>query len=456
MTDVLAGVVLAPRRLWRGFAGWLHDRMPKGLYARSLLIVILPILLLQSAVAYVFMERHWEVVTYRLSAATARDVAAVVDLYRNLPRGELDQTLMRVARDDLFLPVFVLPKQPLPKPVEKPFFSLLDMALSKELAKRIPYKFWVDTQGRSAVVEIRVEMEDATLQMLATRAQAYASNSHIFFLWMVVASVVILAIATSFLRNQIKPILRLAQAAEEFGKGREVEFRPRGAREVRRAGAAFLEMKRRVARSVEQRAAMLDGVARDLRAIVTRFRVSLAQSDDSPQVSDMRKDVEDMERMVEAYLTFARGDGGESSAPTDISTLFADLESDTRKIGLEARSSIAGSPVITARPQAIRRLLANLVGNAQRHAQVIDLSAVNDGATMTICVDDDGPGVPVELREDVFRPLFRRESAKSDGKNASAGIGLAMARDIARTHGGDITLDRSPLGGLRAKVVLPI
>jgi two-component system osmolarity sensor histidine kinase EnvZ len=385
----------------------------------------------------------------------ARDVAAVVDLYKNLPKDSAEQTLLRVARDDLYLPVFVLPKQALPSPIAKPFFSLLDLALSKELAKRVPQPFWVDTVGRSNMVEIRVALDDATLQILATRTQAYASNSHIFFIWTAVASIVILAIATSFLRNQIRPILKLAHAAEEFGKGRDVEFRPRGAREVRQAGSAFLEMKRRVERAIEQRTTMLNGVSHDLRTIITRFKLSLALMPPSTEAVEMRKDVDEMERMVEAYLAFARGDGGEPSAPTDVSELLEELKADTQRRGVESTLLIEGDSSIVVRPAAIKRLLANLVGNAQRYGKLIALSAINDGRTMTIHIDDDGPGIPLERREDAFRPFYRLDEARTQDEGNS-GLGLAIARDIARSHGGDITLERSPLGGLRATVVLPL
>jgi two-component system osmolarity sensor histidine kinase EnvZ len=455
MTVVLPEVLAAPRNLWRRFANWLHDRMPKGLYARALLIVILPVVLLQSAVAYVFMERHWEVVTYRLSAGMARQVAALVDVYQTFPDQDHAQ-LRRIAAFDLNMEIEVLPKQELPAPAPKSaLFSLLDKALSKELARRLKQPFWINTALPGSLIEIRVALDDATLRMFATRTHAYASNSYIFFMWMAIASIIILAIATSFLRNQIRPILRLARAAEEFGKGRNVAFSPRGAREVRQAGAAFLDMKRRFERAIEQRTTMLNGVSHDLRTIITRFKLSLALMGDSHEATDMRKDVDEMERMVEAYLAFARGDGDESSVPTDIAAILNELKADTEKRGLAAAVKIKGDPNIVARPAAIKRLLANLVGNAQRYGKRIELSAINDGSMMTVNIDDDGPGIPVERREEAFRPFYRVDESRNQNEGHS-GLGLAVARDIARAHGGDITLDRSPLGGLRATASLPL
>jgi two-component system osmolarity sensor histidine kinase EnvZ len=267
--------------------------------------------------------------------------------------------------------------------------------------------------------------------------------------------VVILAIATSFLRNQIRPILRLARAAEEFGKGRDVAFSPRGAREVRQAGAAFVEMKRRVERAIEQRTTMLNGVSHDLRTIITRFKLSLALMAPSNEAAEMRKDVEEMEHMVQAYLAFARGDSGETPVKTDIGAILKDLQTDTQKLAIDARLALSGDPVVVARPAAIKRLLANLVGNAQRYGKRIDLTAINDGKTMTIHIDDNGPGIPVDRLEDAFRPFYRLDESRNQD-HGNSGLGLAIARDIARTHGGDLTLARSELGGLRATVTLPV
>ncbi|MFY9628466.1 MAG: ATP-binding protein [Methylocystis sp.] len=455
MSMALLDIFTALRKMWRGFAGWLHERMPKGLYARALLIVILPIVLLQSAVAYVYMERHWEAITDRLSASVARDVAAIADIYSRFPEDKNHDILSRIAVLDLNMQVVVLGKQPLPEAIPRPFFSLLDHTLTRELKLRLKHPFWIDTTGRGNYVEIRVALDDATLQILTTRTQAYASNSHIFFIWTTVASVIIIAIATSFLRNQIRPILRLAKAAEEFGKGREVAFRPRGAREVRQAGAAFVEMKRRVERAIEQRTTMLNGVSHDLRTIITRFKLSLALMGQSNEVTEMRKDVDEMEHMVEAYLAFARGDGGEASAPTDVSAILKDLQADTQKLGIDARLDISGDPTIVARPAAIRRLFANLVSNAQRYGKRIDCSIANDGTMMSVNVDDDGPGIPVDRLEDAFRPFYRLDESRNQD-HGNSGLGLAIARDIARTHGGELTLSRSPLGGLRASVTLPV
>jgi two-component system, OmpR family, osmolarity sensor histidine kinase EnvZ len=442
-------------RAWVGTKRRFNDAMPKRLYSRALLIVVIPVVLLQCFIAYFFMEKHWQAVTYRLSVALTQDIAALVDLHRSLAPDKTDETLERIAFERLRLDVDVLPKQPLPPPLPRPFFSLLDDSLSAEIRKQIGLPFWIDTVGRSSLIEIRVQMGDAVLRVLARRSAAYASNSHIFLLWMLATSIVLLAIAIAFLRNQIKPILRLATAAENLGKGRMVEFRPSGALEVRRAGYAFLEMKRRLERSMEQRTTMLNGVSHDLRTILTRFRLSLALIAEGPDAVEMENDIDEMNRMLSAYLAFARGDAGEVSAATDMGALLEELRSDAQRQGQAVQVDLAGETTVMVRPDAFKRCLANLIGNAQRYGSRIAVQALRDPRFLTVHVDDDGPGIPVDRREDVFRPFFRLDEARNQDSGGT-GLGLAIARDIARSHGGDIQLGDSPLGGLRATVRIPM
>jgi two-component system osmolarity sensor histidine kinase EnvZ len=265
---------------------------------------------------------------------------------------------------------------------------------------------------------------------------------------------VLLGVAILFLRNQIRPILTLANAAESFGKGREVEFRPRGAREVRQAGHAFIEMKRRIERAMEQRTAMLNGVSHDLRTILTRFRLSLALVEQTPEVDDLRRDVDEMTRMLEEYLAFARGDAGEQAVDTDLRSLLAELQADAERQGHSTSVDIVGDPTVTVRPDAFRRLLFNLVSNAARHGDSMAISAHHEGRWLVVHVDDDGPGIAPEHREEVFKPFVRLDEARNQDEGGS-GLGLSIARDIARAHGGDVILGDSPLGGLRATVRLP-
>lgn len=441
---------------WRRLARWLNSVMPKGLFARAVLIIILPMVILQSVVAFVFMERHWNVVTQRLSAGVVSDIAALADIYKTYPQDADQSQLRRIAQQRLGLVVDFLPLGEMPPPRPKPFFSLIDQALSEELRKQVARPFWIDTVGKSSQVEIRIQLDNTIMRVFARRNAAYASNSEIFLIWMVGTSVVLLTVAIIFLRNQIKPILKLADAAESFGKGRDVpNFRPRGAREVRRAANAFIEMKARVERTMEQRTAMLAGVSHDLRTILTRFKLELALLDESPEIDAMKKDVDEMARMLEAYLAFARGDTGESAAPTDMAGFLDELKDDAERHGHRTTVVFHGAPVVTVRPAAFKRCLGNLVSNAARYANAIAITGHRDHRYLTVMVDDDGPGIPADQREEVFKPFLRLDDARNVDEGGT-GLGLAIARDIARSHGGDITLADSPLGGLRAIVKVPV
>jgi two-component system osmolarity sensor histidine kinase EnvZ len=441
---------------WNRLGTWANSRMPKGLYARSLLIIIIPMVLLQSVVAFVFMERHWNSVTRKLSAGVVQDIGAMIDVYQNFPQEADQKRLKAIAGDRFGLTLDILPAGEMPEQGPRPFFSLLDHTLSVELERKVRRPFWIDTVGRSSLIEIRIKLDNAVMRIYAPRNAAYASNSHIFLLWMVGTSLVLLLVAVLFLRNQIRPILQLADAAESFGKGREVpSFKPRGAREVRRASQAFIEMKRRVERTVDQRTTMLAGVSHDLRTLLTRFKLELALIGEGPEIDAMRGDVDEMARMLEDYLAFARGDSGEQAQPTDISLLLEQLKSGAERNGDKVTTVFYGEPTVTVKPDAFSRCVGNLVSNASRYADTIAITGHSDHRYLTVTVDDDGPGIPAEKREDVFKPFLRLDDARNQDEGGT-GLGLAIARDIARSHGGDITLAESPQGGLRAVVRVPI
>ncbi len=442
---------------WDRIGRWIKSLMPTGLYARAVLIIIAPMVVLQSVVAFVFMERHWNTVTRRLSAAVTQDIAALIDVYQTFPQ-DADQAQLRRIGQRLGLVVDILPGTELPPIGQKPFFSLLDQALSQEIRKQIRRPFWIDTVGRSALVEIRIQLGNSVIRVFAPRSAAYASNSEIFLLWMLGTSLVLITVAILFLRNQIRPILRLTEAVENFGKGRDVpSFGPRGAQEVRRAALAFIEMKRRVERAIEQRTTMLAGVSHDLRTVLTRFKLELALLGNGPELDALKRDVDEMARMVEAYLAFARGDSGEQAEPTDMAAFLDELRADAERHGHRTTVDFHGYPVVTVRPHAFKRCLANLVSNAARFANAIAISGRRDHRWLTITVDDDGPGIPIKLREEVFKPFLRLDDSRNQNEGAGGtGLGLAIARDIARSHGGDISLGDSPLGGLRATVRIPV
>jgi two-component system osmolarity sensor histidine kinase EnvZ len=442
---------------WGRFNGWYKEFLPKGLYARALLIIIAPMVILQSVVAFVFMERHWNLVTRHLSAAVVGDIAALAEISKAYPQEPDYARLRKIAQDRMGLNVDFLPLSDMPPPGPKPFFSLLDQALSVELRKQIGRPFWIDTVGRSSLVEIRIQLDDAVMRVFARRSAAYASNSEIFLLWMVGTSLVLLAVAIGFLRNQIKPILRLSEAADSFGKGRPPpnDFRPRGAREVRQAANAFIEMRDRIERHVEQRTIMLAGVSHDLRTVLTRFKLQLAMFEDSPELEAMRADVDEMQAMLEDYMAFAKGDAGEEIVRADVGEILNEVKSQahgTKDIVIDLNEAPLVVPI---KRHAFKRAIANLVNNAARFAEHVKVSAAWQNGALTIEVEDDGPGIPENEREQVFRPFYRIDHARNQD-SGSTGLGLAIARDIARIHGGDIALGQSHLGGLKAVLRVPV
>ena len=435
--------------------------LPKGLYARALLIILVPIVLLQSVLAFVFLERHWNQVTRRLSEATARDIAAVVELYETSDFGSDQSRLIDFAQNKLALTSLqVLPHGDLPSKEPRPFLGLLDRALSEEIRSQVKREAWIDTVGQLDQVEIRVKLDKATLRFMAPRSQIYATNSHIFLVWMVGTSLVLVSAAVALLRNQIRPILRLAEAADSFGKGRgfPADFKPRGAREVRQAASAFVEMRDRITQHVEQRTTMLAGVSHDLRTVLTRFKLELALLGDAPEVVALKSDVNEMQHMLEDYLAFARGDGGEAAAVTNVRELLEEVHEDVLHYGADIALETGRRRrdlMVPLKRQALKRAILNLVSNAARFGDMVVLRATADRAWLSIDVEDDGPGIPPAERINVFRAFYRLDHARNQDKG-NTGLGLAIARDIARSHGGDILLEESVLGGLKATIRLPV
>jgi two-component system osmolarity sensor histidine kinase EnvZ len=401
------------------------------------------------------MERHWQMVTQRLSMATTRDIAGIIDIIETYPQDADYTNVTRIARDKLGLTISIEPGGDLPPPRAKPFFSILDGILSDEIRDQINLPFWIDTVGESQLVEIRVKLPDKVLRVFARRSQTYASNTQIFIFWMLGTSLVLIGIAVLFLRGQIRPILALTRAAESFGKGQRLDnFLPRGADEVRRAGLAFILMRERIERQMEQRTAMLSGVSHDLRTVLTRFKLQLALVGDNPDLQGLNEDVQDMQSMLEGYMAFARGEAEEDVGELRLTDLFERIEADFVLHKKSMTYAVEGENAISVRPNAFTRLVTNVASNARRYANTLQIDAKHSAKWLTIVFDDDGPGIPAGAREDVFKPFFRLDEARNLD-NSGTGLGLAIARDIARSHGGNVTLGDSPLGGLRATIRIP-
>jgi two-component system osmolarity sensor histidine kinase EnvZ len=328
--------------------------------------------------------------------------------------------------------------------------------LKHALAERLDQPFWFNTTRYPAYVDIRVQLPQGVLRVIAPRERAFATRGNIFILWLVGATTVLTAVAILFIRNQVRAIERLAAAAEAFGKGAEVpDFKPYGATEVRQAASAFLAMRERIQRHLEQRTALLASVSHDLRTPLTRLKLELALSEPSKRADAMKRDLSEMEHMIDEYLAFARGQAGEGVEIVGVRGLIEEVGEGARRAGAEVE--VAADPELEAavRPNAFKRALSNLIMNAAAHGEKVRVAArpLPSGG-LEIAVDDDGPGIPPEQYEEAFRPFSRLDEARNQNLKG-VGLGLAIARDVARGHGGDVVLERSTLGGLRAVVRLP-
>ena len=439
------------------FNRFLERHMPTGLYYRSLIIVIAPIVLLQTIMAGIILERHWDNVTKVLGRSLAREIGLVTDLYDRSDKSDAAiREIELVANKRLKLGLEITRGETLPAPIDRTLYSLVDDKMTKYLERETGRPFWINSTAQDGKVEIRVEADKGLIFRIVTEEdRAYAAGTFLLLFWMLLSSLVLLTIAVVFLRKQITPIVELAKAAKGFGMGREVaDFRPRGASEVREAGLAFVDMQHRITRHVEQRTAMLAGVSHDLRTILTRFKLELAFLGNGPKVKPLKEDVEEMQRMLEAYMAFVRGDGGEKTEAVNLAQMFGSVASAVTRGKSHVALDVQNVDV-NIKPNAFRRLISNLLGNAVRYAKNVRVKGGVENRLLTILVDDDGPGIPVENREDAFRPFVRLDHARNLDETGT-GLGLAIALDIAHAHGGEIKLDESPAGGLRAVVLIPV
>ncbi|MBM3535977.1 MAG: HAMP domain-containing protein [Alphaproteobacteria bacterium] len=441
----------------------LKRLLPLTLFGRALVIMVTPLVIVQVVTAWVFYDRHWETVSRRLANALAGDVAILVEMHEREDGegGPTDDEISVAALRYFELQVSFDTAVGFDANAAAAAASAEDTLLTAALAERVRRPFIVDTETRPRDVEIQVQLTDGIMTVLAPRKRLYTSTTILFLLWMIGTSIVTLIIATHFLRRQIRPILKLAHAADSFGRGIDVpEFRPEGAAEVRQAAHAFLLMKERLSRQISQRTEMLAGVSHDLRTPLTRMRLELAMLGDTPDARGIGDDIAEMEHMIEGYLAFARGEGSETPTPTGLGNLVAEVVDGARRSAQGVTITLDAGPdeaalTVPVRPNAFKRCLANLVGNACRHGRNVVVTARRLADSIEILVDDDGPGIPVASREEVFRPFFRLDRSRNP-KTGGTGLGLTIARDVARGHGGDVVLEAAPTGGLRARVTVPV
>ena len=429
--------------------------LPRSLFGRSLLILVTPVVLLQIVSTYVFYEQHWETMSKRLSFGVAGDIAMVVEELGRDPAPASRDVVLGLAATHTAIYMRFAPGEILPN-VPPPDYTSLGATLAQMLDERLHRPFQIDDESDDRVVFVAVQLPDGVLHTWVPRKRLFSSTTYVFILWMVGTSLILYAIAGIFMRNQVRPIRRLAAAAESFGKGHDVrDFKPEGASEVRRAAIEFNHMRERITRQIGQRTAMLAGVSHDLRTPLTRLKLQLAMLGDGPDVEAMKTDVAEMETMLEAYLAFVRGEGAEAVVSTELKPLLEEVVGGARREGRQVALDVDGDIRVQLRPNAFRRGITNLVANACRYGRTVAVSAHQNNGTLELTVDDDGPGIPPEKREDAFRPFFRFDASRNKA-TGGVGLGLTIARDVARGHGGDVILGTSPLGGLRATVRLPV
>ncbi len=434
--------------------GWIKRVLPRTMFGRSLLIFIVPLVVLQAIATWVFYDRHWAAVSWRLAAGVAGDVALVIEALQGAGSDTDTARLLEKAGavTDLDLKVSAGERLPARLPLGG---TLLEDQLTQAMRGRINLPFRIETQSDPYAVQINVQLSRGVLTVNVPRNRLYSSTTYIFVMWMVGSSLVLLAVATIFLRNQVKSLRRLAAAADEFGKGRPVPFfKVEGAVEVRQAAIAFVKMRDRIQRQIQQRTQMLAGVSHDLRTPLTRMKLALELLRDDPAVAELKSDVAEMERMVHGYLDFVRGEGTEAPVETDISLLLEDMAAVMRRERTPLSVVTPPEYVMLVRPNALRRCISNLIDNARRHGSHVWLAAVVVADGIDILVDDDGPGIPMADRDRAFRAFIRLDPSRNPS-TGGIGLGLTIARDVARNHGGEVALETSPQGGLRARVHLP-
>jgi two-component system osmolarity sensor histidine kinase EnvZ len=428
--------------------------LPQTMFGRSLLLIVVPLILVQIVAIWVFYARHWETVSRRLASDVAGDIGLLVEAMR-FTDNELELARLMENASALTNVDFALERgAALPAP-EPPGWSFFEDQLRHALDERVGRPYRIDANSEPRDIRVQVQLPEGVLTANVPRKRLSTSTTYVFVLWMIGSALVLLLIATIFLRNQIKSLRRLAAAAESFGKGRPVAFtKAEGALEVRQAAAAFIRMRARIERQIRQRTEMLAGVSHDLRTPLTRMKLGLELLGGDPGAAGLKSDVVEMERLIALYLEFARGEGTETPVETDIAALIEDIAASSRREGAGITVEQPSRLVVPVRPNALRRCLNNLIGNARRYGGHVWLSSAPTDDGIDILIDDDGPGIPQSERDRVFQPFVRLDSSRNPA-TGGIGLGLTIARDVARTHGGDVQLDDSPQGGLRARVHLP-
>lgn len=438
----------------------LKRNFPRTLMARVLLIIVLPIAIMQVLITWVFFDLHWETVTAKLSEGLAGDVAWAVSAYKEEPTDANLRKIKQQALESMQLSITLKKGDALPPSLRPTIFVALNRTIDRALRDQLDDPYWFDTTRFEGYVDIRVKVTQGTLRIIAPKDRAYATTGYIFIFWMLGATWLLTTIAMLFIRNQVRAIERLSQAAERFGRGEDdPNFKPYGATEVRAAAEAFLKMKARIQRQIEQRTTLLASVSHDLRTPLTRLKLELAMGEQDEPNRRMKQDVSEMAYMIDEYLAFARGEMAENTDSVSVRALMDTITDNVKRTGHRLQTERLEHDLrINIREMAIQRAITNLVMNGFHYGKHVAFRAElseDDGRQMLhFLIDDDGPGIAPERREEAFKPFNRLDDSRNQNIQG-VGLGLAIARDIVRGHGGDLLLDTSPMGGLRALISIP-
>jgi two-component system osmolarity sensor histidine kinase EnvZ len=444
----------------RSIKNFLKQYLPKSLFGRALLILLLPILLLQAVVVSIFVQRHFDAITEQMASAVGREVNAAIARIEATETMEQARAALNEMAPQFGFEMGLDEGSIVETRALRSFYDFTGGVIDQTLKDVVRRPMALDLVNFRKYASARIVTAKGVLRVLIPRSRMNPSNPHQLFIWTTAAAVLLTVVAVIFLRNQIRPINELARAAAAFGRGRSVPFRPSGAVEVRSAGTAFVNMRARLERQIEQRTRMLSGVSHDLRTPLTRMKLALAVAEDTPEIREFGRDVDEMGYMLDAFLDFARGEGGEIAEPADPAELAGEIAADARRKGVDltlySQIETPGEPTFEMRRLALKRCLTNLVDNAASYGARVSLSTRLTRRFLEFSVEDDGPGIPEDKREAVLRPFTRLDEARNQNVASGVGLGLSIAQDIARAHGGALQLDDSPrLGGLKATVLLP-
>ena len=440
--------------MFYGLNNFIKKILPKRLFYRSLIIVATPIILLQIIITIVFFDSLWIKANKGMTRSLVGEVETLLDVYKSQQDPEHRETIIAIYNKNFDFAVTLKDNELLPEKKRERWYSPIDRTLRRELKPVFGNSYWFDTTSFKELVELRIKYKTGFLQIFFPKHKIAPSSARIFALWITLPGFLLITIAIVFLKNQTRPIVNLAKAAEKFGKGEFVkEFRPSGAKEIRQAAYEFDKMRKRISVHLNQRSEMLSGISHDLRTPLTRLKLQLALLKQQDLAKKMGDDIEEMERMLNEYLEFSRNQKNEETETVNINNLITSIikKYDGKQINVHFEKNLK----INARLNAIKRCLINLIDNGLAYGQKVEIITKKTISDAVIFIDDNGPGIPEKEYQNVMKPFYRID--KSRGQNKSGvGLGLSITNDIIRSHGGSISLEKSPLSGLRVKIYLPL